>query len=228
MAAPALREQTNSAFVDACALAAVDAAAARHRGLEVNVGGVSLSFYRARDGTVTCVETACPHAGHRLCDGYAADPGDVPPAPGSLVLFWSALVAHEVRPAHAERTYFESAEKSTATTGATCWSQMPKSAYPSAAACRYTTLSAEPTASEVPSGANASAATAALAASSVIVRACLAAPSAPAAASAGAGPSPSRRATVSAWRRGCIGPDFILWQNKTGAFSFCGWQQFNP
>ena len=77
MASHALSAQKNSAFVDACALAAVDAAAARHRGLEVNVGGVSLSFYRARDGTLTCVETACPHAGHRLCDGYAADPGDV-------------------------------------------------------------------------------------------------------------------------------------------------------
>ena len=73
MAAQAL----SATFVDACALADVADAAARHRGLEVNVGGVSLSFYRARDGTVTCVETACPHAGHRLCDGYAADPGDI-------------------------------------------------------------------------------------------------------------------------------------------------------
>ena len=78
MASQALSTETNkSAFVDACALADVAAAAARHRGLEVNVGGISLSLYRARDGTVTCVETACPHAGHRLCDGYAADPGDV-------------------------------------------------------------------------------------------------------------------------------------------------------
>ena len=78
MASQALSAETNKrAFVDACALADVDAAAARHRGLEVNVEGVSLSFYRARDGTVTCVETACPHAGHRLCDGYAADPGDI-------------------------------------------------------------------------------------------------------------------------------------------------------
>ena len=80
-------ETNNSAFVDACSLAAVDAAAARHRGLEVNVGGVSLSFYRARDGTLTCVETACPHAGHRLCDGYAADPGDIEDLlPGAGVL----------------------------------------------------------------------------------------------------------------------------------------------
>ena len=78
MASQLLSAKTNSsAFVDACALADVDAAAARHRGLEVNVGGISLSFYRARDGTVTCIETACPHAGHRLCDGYAADPGDI-------------------------------------------------------------------------------------------------------------------------------------------------------
>ena len=83
MAAQAL----SAAFVDACALAEVDAAAARHRGLEANVGGVSLSFYRARDGTVTCVETACPHAGHRLCDGYAADPGDIEDLlPGTGVL----------------------------------------------------------------------------------------------------------------------------------------------
>ena len=73
MAAQAL----SATFVDACALADVADAAARHRGLEVNVGGISLSFYRARDGTVTCVETACPHTGHRLCDGYAADPGDI-------------------------------------------------------------------------------------------------------------------------------------------------------
>ena len=87
MAAQALSAQTNSAFIDACALAAVDAAAARHRGLEVNVGGVSLSFYRARDGTLTCIETACPHAGHRLCDGYAADPGDIEDLlPGTGVL----------------------------------------------------------------------------------------------------------------------------------------------
>ena len=77
MAAQALSAGSSAEFVDACALAAVDAAAARHRGLEVNVGGVSLSFYRARDGTLTCIETACPHAGHRLCDGYAADPGDI-------------------------------------------------------------------------------------------------------------------------------------------------------
>ena len=50
MASQALSAETNkSAFVDACALADVDAAATRHRGLEVNVGGVSLSFYRARD-----------------------------------------------------------------------------------------------------------------------------------------------------------------------------------
>ena len=88
MASQALSAETNkSAFVDACALAAVDAAAARHRGLEVNVGGVSLSFYRARDGTLTCIETACPHAGHRLCDGYAADPGDIEDLlPGTGVL----------------------------------------------------------------------------------------------------------------------------------------------
>ena len=65
MAAQALSAETNkSAFVDACALAAVDAAAARHRGLEVNVGGVSLSFYRARDGTLTCIETACQGRPH--------------------------------------------------------------------------------------------------------------------------------------------------------------------
>ena len=83
MAAQAL----SATFVDACALADVADAAARHRGLEVNVGGISLSFYRARDGTVTCVETACPHAGHRLCDGYAADPGDIEDLlPGTGVL----------------------------------------------------------------------------------------------------------------------------------------------
>ena len=64
-------------FVDACALADVDAAAARHRGHETLVGRTSLSFYRARDGAVTCIETACPHAGPRLCDGYAADPRDI-------------------------------------------------------------------------------------------------------------------------------------------------------
>ena len=87
MAAQALSAGASAAFVDACALAAVDAAAARHRGLEVNVEGVSLSFYRARDGTLTCIETACPHAGHRLCDGYAADPGDIEDLlPGTGVL----------------------------------------------------------------------------------------------------------------------------------------------
>ena len=88
MASQLLSAGTNSsAFVDACSLADVTAAAARHRGLEVNVEGVSLSFYRARDGTVTCVETACPHAGHRLCDGYAADPGDIEDLlPGTGVL----------------------------------------------------------------------------------------------------------------------------------------------
>ena len=88
MASQALSAETNkSAFVDACSLADVDVAAARHRGLEVNVGGVSLSFYRARDGTLTCIETACPHAGHRLCDGYAADPGDIEDLlPGTGVL----------------------------------------------------------------------------------------------------------------------------------------------
>jgi len=74
-------------FVHACALAEVDAAAERHRGHEANVEGLSLSFYRARDGAVTCIETACPHAGHRLCDGYAADPADIEdllPATGVL------------------------------------------------------------------------------------------------------------------------------------------------
>ena len=88
MASQALSAETNeSAFVDACSLAAVDDAAARHRGLEVNVEGVSVSFYRARDGTLTCIETACPHAGHRLCDGYAADPGDIEDLlPGTGVL----------------------------------------------------------------------------------------------------------------------------------------------
>ena len=69
MAAQALSAE----FVDACALADVNAAAARHRGLEANVGGVSLSFYRARDGTLTCVETACPHAGHSLHLGDIED-----------------------------------------------------------------------------------------------------------------------------------------------------------
>ena len=87
MAAQALSAGSSAEFVDACSLADVKAAAARYRGLEVNVGGVSLSLYRARDGTVTCVETACPHAGHRLCDGYAADPGDIEDLlPGTGVL----------------------------------------------------------------------------------------------------------------------------------------------
>lgn len=68
---------SDATWIDACALADVEAAAAAHRGLGVEAGDRWLSVFRARDGVLTCVETPCPHAGHRLCDGYAADPVDV-------------------------------------------------------------------------------------------------------------------------------------------------------
>ena len=90
MASQALNTKTNkSAFIDACALADVDAAAARHRGLEVNVEGVSLSLYRARDGALTCIETAChtPATMRRL----AADPGDIEDLLRALVSTCRAL-----------------------------------------------------------------------------------------------------------------------------------------
>eukprot|EP00629_Pelagomonadales_sp_RCC1024_P001902 CAMPEP_0119272146 /NCGR_PEP_ID=MMETSP1329-20130426/8444_1 /TAXON_ID=114041 /ORGANISM="Genus nov. species nov., Strain RCC1024" /LENGTH=121 /DNA_ID=CAMNT_0007272199 /DNA_START=365 /DNA_END=727 /DNA_ORIENTATION=- len=64
-------------WAEACSLVDVEAAAEGNRGHHVMVGELALTIFRARDGALTCVETWCPHAGHRLCDGYAADPADV-------------------------------------------------------------------------------------------------------------------------------------------------------
>jgi len=65
-------------WVKACALADVAAAAAEHRGFHVSEGEASgITVFRARDGTVSAVETACPHAGHRLSNGHACDPADI-------------------------------------------------------------------------------------------------------------------------------------------------------
>ena len=36
-----------------------------------------LTVFRARDGRLFCVETGCPHAGHRLSNGHCLDPGDI-------------------------------------------------------------------------------------------------------------------------------------------------------
>ena len=66
-------------WTDACALADVVAASQGYRGLHVVRGEppVALSVFRSRDGRLFCVETPCPHAGHRLSNGHALDPGDV-------------------------------------------------------------------------------------------------------------------------------------------------------
>lgn len=74
-------EATESRWVEACPLEDVVAASAKHRGHHVSKadgdGSVHLSFFQARDGTLSCVETPCPHAGHRLSNGPTADPGDI-------------------------------------------------------------------------------------------------------------------------------------------------------
>jgi len=62
---------------EACRVADVEAAAAASRGLHVNVAGAAITIFASRDGALSAVATPCPHAGHRLSNGHAADPADV-------------------------------------------------------------------------------------------------------------------------------------------------------
>ena len=77
--ASAAAATTASRWVDHSALADVLEASKNYRGLHVVRGEppTPLTVFRARDGRVFCVETGCPHAGHRLSNGHCLDPGDI-------------------------------------------------------------------------------------------------------------------------------------------------------